>query len=79
MIQNVPGGAIFDTASGSAASRSADAQQRQTAQASGASDKTSTAHDAATRAQDAKPVTQNGGAERTTDDAPRGRAIDIEV
>lgn len=79
MIQNVPGGAIFETPAGSAASRSSDSQQRQTAQAAGAAEKTSAAHDATTRAQDEKPVAQTGGAERSTDDATRGRSLDIRV
>ena len=77
MIQNVPGGAMFETPAGSAASRSSDSQQRQAAQAAGAADKTSSAHDATTQAQTEKPVAQTGGGERSTDDSTRGRTVDI--
>ena len=80
MIQNVPGNAIFETPGGSAASRPSDAQQqRQASQDAGAAEKTSAAHDATTQARSEKPVAQSGGAERSSDDATRGRGVDISV
>ena len=80
MIQNVPGGAIFEAPGGSAAARPSQAEQRPSAETAGAADnKTSAAQDA-TRADDrARPAAQTAGAERPSDDAPRGGSVDISV